>query len=76
MSESPDQRIRRPISLWLNMNSLPTVHSKDKEAQTNDKMTPNNQDVKGSQSKDNQALCFFVMDKVPNTPQKDMGPSI
>ena len=28
--------IRRPISLWLNVNSLSTVHSKDKELQTKD----------------------------------------
>jgi len=44
----PNRRIRRPISFWLNKNSLPTVDSKDKGPRTNDKMTPTNQDVKGS----------------------------
>jgi len=39
-------------------------------------MTPTNQDVKGSKSRDKQALCSFIMDKVPNTLQKDMGTSI
>jgi len=56
---SPNQRIRRrPISIWLNINSLSTVHSMDRGPQTKSKMTKGN------------------MDKIPNTLQNDMHPSI
>jgi len=39
-------------------------------------MTLTDQDVKGSYSKDKQALYYFIMDNVPNILQKDMGTSI
>jgi len=41
MLGSPNQRIRMPISPWLNINSL-SVHSEDKGTQTKDKMTKGN----------------------------------
>jgi len=56
------------------MISLAAVHSNNKASQTKGKMIPTNQDVKGSYSTDKQALCSFVMTKVPNILQKDMGP--
>jgi len=40
----PNLRIRRLIGLWLNINSLSTVHLKDKEAHTKGKMSKGNMD--------------------------------
>jgi len=42
MLGSPNQGIRSPICLWLNINSLPNVHSMDKGPQTKGKMTTGN----------------------------------
>ena len=44
MLGSLNQSIRRPINLWLNINSLSTTHSKDKGPQTKGKITKCNMD--------------------------------
>jgi len=42
MLGSPNQGIRSPTSLWLNITSLPNVHSMDNGPQTKGKMTTGN----------------------------------
>jgi len=51
MLVSLNQRIRRPISLWLDINSLSTVHSKDKGPQTKGNMDKVPKRILTSQSK-------------------------